>query len=206
VSWKGQRPGSTLVPVNLTSALESDLGERKLELPQGRPVHTKKAADLRDAVADWSWVFAALALVLFVLDLHWITRSPKRAPLRSGSPPRPLRNASGTDERTRSPQRFSRVLASGLATRVSAFGAGRSVTRPVPWVHRARLVPAANIFGWGPFRDPLRAPHALPALPVTLVLLSASRDSSVSRPARAGSAAFSASFSPPSRCSASACR
>jgi hypothetical protein len=96
VSWKGQRPGSTLVPVNLTSALESDLGERKLELPQGRPVRARKAADLRDAVADWSWLFAALALVLFVLDIHWITRSPKRAPLRSASPPRPLRNASGT--------------------------------------------------------------------------------------------------------------
>jgi len=96
VSWKGLRPGSTLVPVNLTSALESDLGERKLELPPGRPVRARQAADLRDAVTDWSWVFAALALVLFVLDLHWITRSPQRAPLPKGSPPRPLRNASGT--------------------------------------------------------------------------------------------------------------
>jgi len=95
VSWKGQRPGSTLVPLNLTSARESDLGERELALPQGRPVQAKKAADLSDAVTDWSWVFAALALLAFVLDLHWITRSPKRAPFPKGTPPRPLRSASG---------------------------------------------------------------------------------------------------------------
>ena len=93
-SWKGQRPGSTLVPVNLTSARESDLGHRELVLPTGRPVRAKKAAELRDAVTDWSWLFAALALVAFVLDLFWITRSPKPLGLSRGTPPPPLRNAS----------------------------------------------------------------------------------------------------------------
>jgi hypothetical protein len=95
-SWKGQRPGSTLVPVNLTSALESDLGHRELAIPVGRPVRAKKAAELRDAVTDWSWLFAALALVAFVLDLFWITRSPKPVALGSGTPPPPLRSASRT--------------------------------------------------------------------------------------------------------------
>lgn len=90
-SWKGQRPGSTLVPVNLTSAAESDLRERELELPKGRPVRARDAAGLSDAVTDWSWLFAGLALLLFVLDLYWITRSPRRTALPKGAPPAPLR-------------------------------------------------------------------------------------------------------------------
>jgi hypothetical protein len=94
VSWKGQRPGSTLVPVNLTSAAESDLGERELEIPAGRPVREKKASELRDAVTDYSWLFAAAALCLFVLDLAWITRAPKHLSLK-GAPPVPLRRAEG---------------------------------------------------------------------------------------------------------------
>jgi hypothetical protein len=95
VSWKGQRPGSTLVPVNLTSALESDLAERELDLPRGRPVRAKRSAELSDAVSDWSWLFAAIALAAFVLDLHWITRSPKRIALSQGAPPSPVRTAAG---------------------------------------------------------------------------------------------------------------
>jgi hypothetical protein len=94
-SWKGQRPGSTLVPVNLTSAAESDLRAREIELPKDRPVRVKAAADLSDAVTDWSWLFAGVALLLFVLDLHWITRSPRRAALPKGAAPAPLRDAPG---------------------------------------------------------------------------------------------------------------
>jgi hypothetical protein len=96
VAWKGQRPGSTLVPVNLTSAAESNLAERELELPRGRAVRTRKATDLGDAVTDWSWLFALVALVAFGVDLFWITRSPKRAPLPKGAPPSPVRGAPGT--------------------------------------------------------------------------------------------------------------
>jgi hypothetical protein len=94
-SWKGQRPGSTLVPVNLTSAAESDLRERELELPKGRAVRSTAASDLSDAVTDWSWLFAGLALLFFVLDLHWITRSPRRVALPKGAPPAPLRSTAG---------------------------------------------------------------------------------------------------------------
>jgi hypothetical protein len=96
VSWKGQRPGSTLVPVNLTSALESDLRERELPLPKGRPVVARKAADLRDSVTDWSWLLAAIALLAFVLDLYWLTRSPRHSLLSKGAPPAPVRGAAGT--------------------------------------------------------------------------------------------------------------
>ena len=96
ISWKGQRPGSTLVPVNLTSALESDLGARELDLPQGRPVRTRKPSETSDAVTDWSWVFGAVALLAFVLDLFWLTRSPRRLALPVGAPPAPIRGTSGT--------------------------------------------------------------------------------------------------------------
>lgn len=96
VAWKGQRPGSTLVPVNLTSAAESNLADRPLELPRGRSVRMKKASDVGDAVTDWSWLFAMIALLAFVVDLFWITRAPKRAPLPKGAPPSPLRSVEGT--------------------------------------------------------------------------------------------------------------
>ena len=38
---------------------------------------------------------AAIALAAFVLDLHWITRSPKRIALPQGAPPSPVRTAAG---------------------------------------------------------------------------------------------------------------
>ena len=95
VTWKGQRPGSTLVPVNLTSSAESNLAEHPLELPRGRAVRMKKASEVGDAVTDWSWLFAMVALVAFILDIFWITRAPKRVPLPKGAPPSPLRSAEG---------------------------------------------------------------------------------------------------------------
>jgi Ca-activated chloride channel family protein len=79
-TWKGQRPGSTLVPVNLTSAAESDLRPRELVLPKDRPANVRSPAALADAVSDWSWLLAALGLTLAAADVFWVTRGVRRAP------------------------------------------------------------------------------------------------------------------------------
>lgn len=92
-SWKGARPGSTFVAVNLTSATESDLSDRELSVPGKRPVRT--ASDVADAVTDWSWVLAALALVLLAADVTWLTRTPRTPSLPTGRPPQPARLSRG---------------------------------------------------------------------------------------------------------------
>jgi hypothetical protein len=93
-TWKGQRPGSTLVPVNLTSAAESDLSPRELVLPKGPATSVRQASQLSDAVSDWSWLLAGLSLLFTVADIFWVTR---RARVRVGSatPLRPLRSEGG---------------------------------------------------------------------------------------------------------------
>jgi hypothetical protein len=91
LSWKGRRPGSTLVPVNLTSALESNLAERELVVPRDRPLPVRKASDLADAVSEWSWLLAAVALALAAADVFWVTRAARRSRVPLGTPPQPLR-------------------------------------------------------------------------------------------------------------------
>jgi hypothetical protein len=93
LTWKGRRPGSTLVPVNLTSALESDLLRNELVVPRDRPAPVRKASELSDAVSEWSWLLAAFALLLAAADVFWVTRGPRRPSVPLGAPPRPLRTA-----------------------------------------------------------------------------------------------------------------
>jgi hypothetical protein len=79
--------GSTLIPVNLTSSLESDLTPRPLA--QGNsplPISSK----VPDAVSSWSWLLAALALLLLTADVYFLTRQP-RAASSVTSPIRPER-------------------------------------------------------------------------------------------------------------------
>jgi len=94
-SWQGQRPGSTLVPVNLTSAAESDLRPRALELPKGKAATVRDANALADAVSDWSWLLAAVGLLLAAADVFWVTRSARRGAVRPLSAP-PARTKEGT--------------------------------------------------------------------------------------------------------------
>ena len=82
VAWKGQRAGSTLVPVNLTSAAESDLRPRELTLPKDRPAKVRDPAGLSDAVSDWSWLLAALGLALGAADVFWVTRGVRHGKSR----------------------------------------------------------------------------------------------------------------------------
>ncbi|MCA9593149.1 MAG: VWA domain-containing protein [Myxococcales bacterium] len=94
VSWQGARPGSVLVPANLTSDLESDVREKELAKDDG-PVHVAAAADVADAYTDWTWLLAALALLFVVFDVWWLTRKPLvRAPSAADTrPPLPTRRA-----------------------------------------------------------------------------------------------------------------
>ncbi len=90
-SWQGQRPGSTLVPVNLTSAAESDLGTRELVVPRGQTTTVKRPSELSDSVSDWSWLLAALSLLCAVADVFWVTRGGRRPARAPSSPLRPVR-------------------------------------------------------------------------------------------------------------------
>jgi hypothetical protein len=95
-TWKGQRPGSTLVPVNLTSAAESDLTPRELVLPQGHGASVRRASELSDSVSDWSWLLAAVALLLATADIFWVTRRARARNAAAITPLRPLRSEGGT--------------------------------------------------------------------------------------------------------------
>lgn len=84
VDWKGPQPGSTLVPVNLTSSAESDVRPRPIEAgPAG--VTVTPASDEASALTEWGWVAALLALALLLFDLYWVTRPPRRRALSGGA-------------------------------------------------------------------------------------------------------------------------
>ena len=88
-TFAGKNKGSALFSANLTSERESDLRARDLPAAAGRPVAVRSAAQLADAVVDWSWLLAALALGLIALDAWWVTRRPRAPSL--GLPRRPDR-------------------------------------------------------------------------------------------------------------------
>ncbi len=77
-SWKGAHPGSTLVAANLTSDAESDLSPRELGSAQQK-VAVTSATKVADARNDWTWLLAAIALLLLAADAWWLTRRPRRA-------------------------------------------------------------------------------------------------------------------------------
>jgi len=89
-SWQGNRPGSLLVPANLTSESESNVSPRELATP-GSPVRVAKAAEVADAHNDWSWLLAALALILIAADAWWLTRRPRIAAPNTAPPRLPER-------------------------------------------------------------------------------------------------------------------
>ena len=75
VSWKGSRPGSTLVPVSLTSEAESRVAPRPL--PFGTSGKAGPTAVL-DSVRNVDWLLALVALGLIALDVGWATRTRRR--------------------------------------------------------------------------------------------------------------------------------
>lgn len=87
LSWSTPRPGSLLVPVNLVSAAESDL-RTEPAVAQAPLVTVSAAAQSVAAHHDWSWILALAALGLGLLDVWWLTRTPRRPVLPTASKPR----------------------------------------------------------------------------------------------------------------------
>jgi hypothetical protein len=79
--YAGKSPGSALFAANLTSERESDLRPRELPSRKGNPLPARTAKELASAVIDWSWLLAALSLLVIALDVWWVTRKPRRPAL-----------------------------------------------------------------------------------------------------------------------------
>ncbi len=88
-TYQGKTRGSALFSANLTSERESDLRPRELPKSAGKPVSERSSKELADAVSDWSWLLAAIALGLIAFDVWWVTQRPRQSSL--GLPLRPDR-------------------------------------------------------------------------------------------------------------------
>jgi hypothetical protein len=69
-----------VVPVNLTSAAESDLTTKLLE-KSGNAITVTAAGSEPEAHNEWTWVLALLALAFVVIDVWYFTRAPRVKPL-----------------------------------------------------------------------------------------------------------------------------
>jgi hypothetical protein len=88
LAWKGPQGGSIVIPANLTSAAESDLTPRPIEADAEKVTVTNAGAQ-PDAHNEWTWVLALIALGLVVLDVWWVTRTPRAAsPVAAAPRPR----------------------------------------------------------------------------------------------------------------------
>jgi von Willebrand factor type A domain/Aerotolerance regulator N-terminal len=80
VRWTEPHVGGVVVAANLTSAAESDVRPRPLEIdgsPHGAPTPLQSTAGL-GARGSWIRWLAALAAAALALDLVWVTRQPRR--------------------------------------------------------------------------------------------------------------------------------
>lgn len=80
LAWQGPQAGAVVVPVNLTSAAESDLTPRPLET--GGEVAVTAAGAQPEGHTEWSWVLALVALAMILFDVWYFTRAPRvRSPV-----------------------------------------------------------------------------------------------------------------------------
>jgi hypothetical protein len=80
LAWQGPQAGSMLVPVNLTSAAESDLTTKLLD-KSSSAIAVTAAGSEPEAHNEWTWVLALLALAFVVVDVWYFTRVPRLRPL-----------------------------------------------------------------------------------------------------------------------------
>lgn len=87
-SWKEGRAGSVLAVANLTSRAESDVRPQPMpKLASGGDM--KPTQQTTEAIANWTWLLALIALGCLVFDVWWFTRKPKaRAPSAPRAPDR----------------------------------------------------------------------------------------------------------------------
>jgi hypothetical protein len=90
VSFTEPVSGSVLVPVNLTSAAESNLSEKATLTGEGE-VQVTEAGAVPESHQSFDWVLALVALAFIVLDVWYLTRRPRRASLASKRPLMPAR-------------------------------------------------------------------------------------------------------------------
>ncbi len=90
-SWTGPEAGSMVVPVNLTSAAESNL----TTVISAAGSTDKSAVEIRaasaepDAHNEWTWVLALLALGFVLADVWYVTRRPRQTSLEPAVPRKP---------------------------------------------------------------------------------------------------------------------
>lgn len=80
LSWQGPQAGTLVVPVNLTSAAESDLTPKAIEKIDST-VQVTAAGSEPEAHNEWTWVLALVALAFVVLDVWYFTRAPRVRPI-----------------------------------------------------------------------------------------------------------------------------
>ena len=80
LSWQGPQGGTLVVPVNLTSAAESDLSPKAIEKIDST-VQVTAAGSEPEAHNEWTWVLALLALGFVVFDVWYFTRAPRVRPI-----------------------------------------------------------------------------------------------------------------------------
>ncbi len=80
LSWQGTQAGTLVVPVNLTSAAESDLTPKPLQSAGGEVTVTAAGAE-PESHNEWTWVLALVALAFIVIDVWYFTRAPRVRPL-----------------------------------------------------------------------------------------------------------------------------
>jgi len=78
VAWDQPHPGQLWLPVNLTSADESDLTRVPVDIV-GAKVAIASADQAVETHRDWSWVLALAALGLLLLDVWYLSRSQRHA-------------------------------------------------------------------------------------------------------------------------------
>lgn len=92
VSYQGDRPGVALSVVNLTSARESDLRDHVPgDVAGSVQTGVGTRAPVLEPPTDWGFVAAALALLLVVIEVVWLTRTPAKVESRRIRPLRPER-------------------------------------------------------------------------------------------------------------------
>ena len=69
-----------VIPVNLTSAAESDLAQKPLESAQSTVTVTVAGAE-PEAHNEWTWVLALIALAFVMADVWYFTRAPRVRPI-----------------------------------------------------------------------------------------------------------------------------
>lgn len=95
ISWQEPRPGSLLVPVNLTSAAESNLGAPPAEVADPS-VRVTTQTDVVASHREYGWVLALLALAFIAFDVWYLTRRARPVRLAAAARPRrPLRQEVG---------------------------------------------------------------------------------------------------------------